>query len=333
MAIALPDKWLWDSWYHFDGTRWHSYFLQADKSLDNPEARHWNVSYGHAISQDLVNWTHLGTCFAPSATPAWDDCTTWTGSVVQTGPNYWHLFYTGTSHRETGLTQRIGHATSTDGHNWQRVPHSCGAGFCLTLNDDPRYEHSKQDFWPDRAMRDPWVMPNPDGGWLMVFTARAPTDGEANDGGAIGLATSPDLFTWTLQAPIFQGGFGQLEVPQIFHHKGRWYCLFCTAANHWSETYTRQSGLTPVTGSHYLIADHPHGPWQIAPGPFLDGSLPNERYAARILQKDGELVLLGFLDGRPKTSFTGEICDPVPITVDAGGLLHLTTSPKDGTHG
>ena len=105
-------------------------------------------------------------------------------------------------------------------------------------------------------MRDPWVMRDPDGdGWLMYFTARAPGIAEPNAGGAIGFATSPDLYDWTLQPPVFIGGFGQLEVPQVFETGGRWYCLFCTAAEHFSKRAGRGDG-GPVTGTHYLIGRH-----------------------------------------------------------------------------
>ena len=83
MVIALEKDWIWDSWYVHDGACWHGYFLKAPKSLINPELRHFNVSYGHAVSRDLRAWEHLGTCFGPSEGPAWDDDTTWTGSVVE----------------------------------------------------------------------------------------------------------------------------------------------------------------------------------------------------------------------------------------------------------
>ncbi|MEM9341641.1 MAG: hypothetical protein AAGA87_01210 [Pseudomonadota bacterium] len=56
---------MWDSWFARDGDLWHAYYLQADKSIGDPEQRHWNVSYGHATSRDLVTWDHLGTCFTP----------------------------------------------------------------------------------------------------------------------------------------------------------------------------------------------------------------------------------------------------------------------------
>ena len=97
MTLALPTKWIWDSWYVRDGDLWHGFFLQADKALENPDLRHFNVTQGHATSRDLKTWEHKGTMFAPAEGPAWDDYTTWTGSVVQDDDGLWHLFYTGTA--------------------------------------------------------------------------------------------------------------------------------------------------------------------------------------------------------------------------------------------
>ena len=129
--LSLQDKWIWDFWLvsaqDSDDGLWHIYFLQADNTLPHPDDRHRNVSQGHATSTDLINWTHKGTCFAPSKTKAWDDWTTWTGSVVKDDAGLWHLFYTGTMHDLDGMHQRIGHATSKDMHSWVRV----GDGMCL----------------------------------------------------------------------------------------------------------------------------------------------------------------------------------------------------------
>lgn len=322
MVLKLDDKWIWDSWYAHDGERWHGFFLQADRSLGEPELRHWNVSQGHATSTDLVNWTHKGTCFAPAPAPAWDDMTTWTGSVIEGPDGTWHLFYTGSTRAEDGLKQRIGHATSADLHNWDRV----GDGLCLDLSGSA-YEEYAPGGWPDRAMRDPWVMADPDGeGWLMYFTARVPGRDEANTGGAIGFATSPDLMTWTLQDPVFDGGFGQLEVPQVFEVGGRWYCLFCTAAEHHSKALAADMPGGPVTGSHYLMAPSPRGPWTIAPGPFLDGPHNGaHRYAARIVPTDAGLMLIGFAGWQDETTFIGHVTDPEPVTVGQDGLLRLAS--------
>jgi beta-fructofuranosidase len=319
MTIALPTKWIWDSWYVRDGDLWHGFFLQADKALGNPELRHVNVSQGHATSRDLKTWDHKGTCFAPAPAPAWDDYTTWTGSVVKGDDGLWHLFYTGTSRAEDGLKQRIGHATSTDLHGWARV----GDGLALDIDD--RYEEYAPGRWHDRAMRDPWVMRDPAGeGWLMYFTARVPGRAEPNAGGAIGFATSPDLHRWTLRDPVYAGGdFGQLEVPQVFRAGERWYCLFCTAPEHYAEAYAAVHPGRPVRGSHYLVADDPRGPWRVAPGPFLDGDPALDRYAARIVDTWDGLALLGFLHNPGGGPFVGEIADPAPVTIDDDGWLHV----------
>jgi beta-fructofuranosidase len=325
MAITLPDKWIWDSWYVHDGQRWHGFFLQANKSIQDPDLRHWNVTQGHAISDDLHNWEHQGTCFTPSSGSAWDDYTTWTGSVVAGDDGQWHLFYTGTTRSENGFYQRIGHAISHNLHGWERV----GNGLCLDLEGQNSSAYEIQHavgHWHDRAMRDPWVIRNPDGdGWLMYFTARASDIVEPNAGGAIGLATSPDLFEWTLQSPNFVGGFGQLEVPQVFSIENRWYCLFCTSSEHWSTAYQQTYPGHPVTGSHYLIADHPLGPWTIAPGNFLDGSTPCRRYASRLVQTPEGWYILGFQDNVAGV-FGGIVMDPEPVIIDNQGLLHIISS-------
>ncbi len=319
MVLALTDKWIWDSWYVRDGALWHCFFLQADKSIGDPELRHWNVSYGHATSRDLANWDYLGTCFQPAAGPAWDDYTTWTGSVLQGEDGLWHLFYTGTSREEDGKHQRLGHAVSTDLHSWERV----GSGLILDIDD--RYEEFKEDRWHDRAFRDPWVMRDPNGdGWLMYFTARKAGVPGWLDAGAIGLATSPDLYDWTLQDPVFVGGFGELEVPQVFERDGRWYCLFCTNERFWTPGAVEIVGGAPMTGSHYLVGDGPRGPWTVAPGPMLDGADPVNRYAARIVETGEGMKLMGFnWFDRDTGAFIGQIDNPVDVRVEPDGRLTL----------
>ncbi len=328
MVLSLQDKWIWDFWLAQDGEDWHIYFLQADNTLPDPEMRHRNVTQGHAVSKDLINWTHKGTCLTPSKGPAWDDWTTWTGSVVKDDAGLWHLFYTGTSHEGEGMYQRIGHATSKDMHHWQRV----GDGLCLDLTgpNAQAYEEYTPGHWHDRAMRDPWVIRNPSGeGWLMYFTARVPGRQEPNAGGAIGFATSPDLMTWTLQKPIYEGGaFGQLEVPQVFEHKGHWYMTFCTAAEHWSEAYRAANPQKPVSGNHYLMAPSHLGPWSPAI-PFLDGDDRCKRYCGKIVERGGKLAIMGFLYYDRDGNFIGKVSDPVPVSVLPDGRLFV----EDDDHG
>jgi beta-fructofuranosidase len=322
VTLSLSDKWIWDFWLAQDGDDWHIYFLQSANDWPDEVMRHRNVSQGHAVSKDLINWTHKGVCLEPSKGPAFDDWTTWTGSVVKDDKGLWHLFYTGSAHADGGFYQRIGHATSKDMHSWKRV----GDGLCLDLTGPhaSHYEDYTPGHWHDRAMRDPWVMRNPDGpGWIMYFTARVPGIKEPNAGGAIGFATSPDLKTWTLEKPVYDGGdFGQLEVPQVFKHKGRWYMMFCTGAEHWSSRYIERNKDTPVMGTSYLTADSHLGPWTAAV-PFMDGDMPCNRYAGKIIERDGKLSLMGFLHFDRDGKFIGTITDPVPVSVDSNGILKV----------
>jgi beta-fructofuranosidase len=320
LVLALKNQWIWDFWLARDGHDWHIFFLKADKSLGDPFLRHQHATIGHAQSRNLIDWSHLGTCFSPGATASFDDCTTWTGSVMRGPDGTWHLFYTGTSHADNGLKQRIGHAIATDLHNWTRV----GDGPALEISG-PDYEEYSPGHWHDRAMRDPHVIHDPDGdGYLMFFTARVPGMAEPNAGGSIGFATSPDLYNWTLQPPVFRGGlFGQMEVPQVVRIGDRWYCMFCTSASHFARTYAQTYPGPLVGGTHYLMAPHPRGPWQIAPGQFFDGDTPTRRYAGKLVETPQGIQFMAFAHDGPDGEFIGEVSDPMDVTIDLNGRLRL----------
>ena len=181
------------------------------------------------------------------------------------------------------------------------------------------YEVDWQGRWHDRAMRDPWVMKDPHGDrWLMFFTARVADVAEANDAGCIGFATSPDLYQWQLEPPVFTGGWGQLEVPQVFAYQGFWYCLFCMDPLHQALWNISKNGRI-ARGTHYLMAANLDGPWHLADGPILD--VESDRYAARIVEHDG-LQILGFKDAED-TQFGGFIMDPQRVYQREDGSLSL----------
>jgi beta-fructofuranosidase len=314
MTLKLDDKFIWDFWHYAEAGIQHLFYLQADRAIGNPDLRHWNVSVGHAVSTDLRNWTVQGTVFRPSATPAWDDYTTWTGSVIKAEGQY-HLFYTGTCRAENGLRQRIGHATASSLEGpWQRV----GDGLALDL-DERFYEEYEEGRWHDRALRDPYVLPEKiDGQYHMFFTARR-KDGGKYERGVIGHAVSDDLMRWTATAPVYQGGhYGQLEVPQVFERDGQWFCTFCNVREHWApQLRERQGG--GVSGTSYLVADHPLGPWKPAER-FLDGDVPCRRYAGKILRDPvtGGDCLMAFVDSGADGQFGGWIGDPIPLERSEG---------------
>src|SRR3979409_2316464 len=111
MALSFDDRWIWDFWLARHGDDHHVFYLQAPKSIGNPDARHWNVSVGHAMSQDLVSWTVLPDAIARGPAGSGGDASTWPGSVLEKDGR-WYLLYTGTSHSDDRLVQRIGLAES-----------------------------------------------------------------------------------------------------------------------------------------------------------------------------------------------------------------------------
>ncbi len=74
-----------------------------------------------------------------------------------------------------------------------------------------------------------------------------------------------------------------------------------------------------VSGTHYLVADHPLGPWQPAPG-FLDGDIPCRRYAGKILLDPvtGKDSLMAFEDTGADGQFCGRIGNPIALRREAG---------------
>lgn len=312
MTLQVEGKYVWDFWHFVEDGKVHLYFLQADRAIGNPDLRHWNVSIGHAVSTDLRHWDYRGAALRPSGAPAWDDYTTWTGSVIR-AEGACHLFYTGTTRAENGLRQRIGHAVAPSPEGpWERV----GDGLALDLDTRWYEEHApdQAEHWHDRAWRDPWVLPHKiDGLYHMFFTARR-KDGPLYARGVIGHAVSPDLVHWEARPPVYQGGhYGQLEVPQVFEREGKWYCMFCNVREHWTpEMRARHGG--GVSGTHYLVADSPFGPWEPAPG-FLDGDIPCRRYAGKLLVDpvSGQECLMAFLDADGAGGFVGELCAPIPV--------------------
>lgn len=318
MTLRLPDRWLWDFWFAHDGPDTHVFYLQAPRSLVREERRHWNASIGHAVSHDLRTWEVLPDALHPSPADsgAWDDYTTWTGSVLQHA-GCWYLFYTGTRRAEEGLIQRIGLATSYDLLHWQKHPASP-----LIEADPTWYELLDRNLWFDQAWRDPHVFQDPDrGDFHALITARAnygPTDGR----GVIGHAISQDLIHWQVQPPVTEpGDFGYMEVPQWVKIAGRCYLIYSAPANFHSARRQR-TGRQPATGTFYLVSDSLLGPYRSLDDDLLLGDPVGSHYSGKLVKApDGRWQFLAFRLFEPDGEFVGVLSDPMPVTIGPNGTL------------
>lgn len=319
MTLRLPDKWVWDFWLAQDGPDYHVFYLQAPRLLGDPGLRHWNVSIGHAVSPDLRNWRVLPDALHPGSSGDWDDYTTWTGSVIQHAET-WYLFYTGGSRNEKGLVQRIGLATSDDLIHWKKHPANP-----LIVADPRWYELLDLNVWHDQAWRDPWVFRHPEtGDFHALITARV-NHGPADGRGVIGHARSSDLIHWQVLPPLTEPGeFGHLEVPQLTYIRGRYYLLFCAIASVHSAARRQRTGLKPTSGTHYLVADAPLGPFRFSSDEFVVGDEVGSLYAGKLAQgPDGDWVFVASRMFTPDGTFVGELSDPFPVMVDRAGNLQI----------
>jgi len=323
VALTLPDDWVWDLWIADTGVDYHLFYLTAPRRL-MPDDRHRGARIGHAVSTDLTTWTYIGEALAPEEGPAFDDLATWTGSTVQDDSGLWHTFYTGLSRAEDGMVQRIGVATSRDLRTWAK------SGRDPVVVSDGRWYHQWSPGGEPEAWRDPWVVRDPDGaGWHMIITATA-RHGHPSDRGVLGHAWSPDLVDWEVRPPLSDpgSGFGQLEVPQVCVIDGRQVLLFNCLGSHLSDH--RRAAATPG-GVWALPAERLLGPHMVSRATRLtDESL----YVAKLVQRrDGEWVVLAFVNEDEDGQFVGAITDPIPVPlpVGSGPLLSASLPRRPGS--
>ncbi len=308
-------------WFVDDGHEYHVFYLKASRALGNPDRRHFNVTVGHAVSPDLRDWREVQDALIASDAPAFDDYTTWTGSVVRGPDGRWHLFYTGTSRAESGLVQRVGVATSDDLYTWEKVSPQA-----LCEADATWYEKYDGVAWFDEAWRDPWVFADPDGaGWHMLVTARA-NHGSPDGRGVVGHATSPDLRDWTVGPALSEpgAGFGQLEVPQVASVDGRDVLIFSCLHGELSEE-RRAAGERG--GVWAVPVASPTGPFDVEKATRLtDESL----YAGRLVQdREGSWWLFAFHNIDETGAFVGALSDPLPVGWAPDRRLHVTDGRFD----
>lgn len=308
MALRLADKWIWDSWYAFDGEHYHAFYLHASRALGDPNRRHRNPIVGHAISRDLNNWTVVRDALIVSDSPAFDSWTTWTGSVVRADDGKWWMFYTGTSREDGGDIQTVGAAVSDDLMTWQKLSTEP-----MVSADERWYEKLDKTIWHDEAWRDPWVFRFPDDPqtWHMLVTARA-NHGDPKTRGVVGHATSTDLFNWDVQPPLSEPGqgFGQMEVFQFEVVDGVPLLIFCCGWRELSAERLAGFGQRDATYSLPVSGDLTQLDFTLAQ-PFLHPMA----YAGRVIRGSDGWYFIGFIN-EVDGVFVGELSDAIPVTSD-----------------
>ncbi|RRA49574.1 glycoside hydrolase family 32 protein [Acidipila sp. EB88] len=181
----------------------------------NPEAAVWgNMSWNHAVSSDMLHWSHLPVALTP--TPAGPDAYgVFSGSAIQVGSRVYAV-YTGTKKGSPEL------ATIRDKKS------EIQESQCLAWSDDPRLVLWTKDPAP--------IVPRPPEG-LRITGFRDPSawkqgdwyymtvgSGIAQVGGCVLLYRSKDMRTWEYLHVLVQGAWNGQPTTNPCEDGEMWEC-------------------------------------------------------------------------------------------------------------
>ena len=313
MVLKYEDRYVWDHWMYREGENFHMFYLQAKRETKNASERHEKASIGHAISQDLINWSEVGTAITKSLPGSWDDLATWTGSIIQSKETKeYFLFYTGVHRNEKGLIQSIGLAISSDLNNWKKY------GNTPVAKADSRFYATQENGSVNTDFRDPWVFFDElNQKWHMLITANSSENKDPKKSGVVGHAISENLVDWQVLPPIAtETGFGQIEVFQVVQIRDKYVGIFCCGKD-----YIEGKSDEFTTGTYSVPMHSPIGPIDFNKAEIFHAK---NIYAGRIIQnQSGQHNLIGFVTADLDSNAPCEISNPIRVTINRNGNLQV----------
>jgi beta-fructofuranosidase len=156
----------------------------------------------------------------------------------------------------------------------------------------------------------------------MFLSARV-TTGPSDGRGVIGLARSTNLLSWQVLPPVsIPGDFTEMEVPQVVPMNGRYYLLFC-ATRH-AAARLSSAGARRWSGTHYLVASKPTGPYRPLTDEPLVADATGIYYAGKLVRDTtGVLSFMAWRQWDEGGNFCGGLSDPAEVHVLLDGRLQV----------
>lgn len=270
-----------------------------------------------ATSTDLKAWTRSGILLQKGGAGEWDDYSVYAPRVIKSDATY-YMFYTGAAGPGGGaLNQQIGLATANNPLGpWTKSPAnpviSVGAGGQW---DDQEVAGTSKPIWSG-------------GEWKMLYTGIAewpPVNRK------LGLATSPDLITWTKSGgnPVLVAGEGGVEGAGVFQRDNLFYL---------STTYLGGAGQDRFYVRLYRSADWitwteedsspilgPYAPWNKTRVGVLSPLVDGDRVLMSFYGWDGTQFAMG-LASMPLASWERGTYNTLNVTLAGAGtaLIYRT---------
>ena len=298
---------------YFNG-RYHMFFQY------NPLAAVWgDMSWNHAVSPDMIHWTHLPVAMTPTpGSPDSFGC--FSGSAIAVGKRVYAI-YTGT--QKSGSDK----ATIRDGaNNIQETQ-------CLAWSDDPALVNWTKDPVPVIAtpplglaitgFRDPSAWKQGDWYYLTVGS------GVAETGGCVLLYRSKDLKAWEYQHELIRGTWNGVHTANPCDDGEMWEC----------------PEFFPLDGGHVLIYSTLGkvfwqsgilDPQTMTFKPARTGLLDLDAFYAPKTQLDarGRRILWGWIPERRseaamrEAGWSGMMSLPRVMSLDKDGVLRVQVLPE-----
>ena len=200
-------KFMNDSWYAFDGTEYHAFFLERQPG--DPETRH----IGHSVSRDLRSWKYCGTVLSPGR-EHWLDTQLATGSICKKG-ELWYLLFTA----ECSAPPYSGFAvaSSPDLYHW-------------TLHDsmvlggkEPIPFRLTNRRLPCVLLADPYIYPEEIDGWFYAYFNAQAVDLPYNHRAVQAMMRTRDFLHWEPYKIAALDCCDRIETAQVWKHGDKWY--------------------------------------------------------------------------------------------------------------
>jgi beta-fructofuranosidase len=298
---------------YFNG-RYHMFFQY------NPHAAVWgDMNWNHAVSSDMLHWTHLPLALTPTPGSA-DSYGCFSGSAIQVGQRVYFV-YTGTKENTPEL------ATIHDGQN--RIQESQ----CLAWSDDPqliKWTKAPQPIVPlppagtkVTGFRDPSAWKQ--GEWYYMTVG----SGMADVGGCVLLYRSKDLKNWEYVHELTKGscsgkgaanpceGGDMWECPEFFALDGGHVLIYSTMGKVFWQSGVMDEATMKFTGRKTGILDL---------GAFYAPKTQLDAHGRRILwgwiqerRSDAEMRAAGW---------SGMMSLPRVMRLDTDGSLRMEILPQ-----